>query len=482
MLINFKNVQLIFLCCILLILPSCVTVTRRIEAAANQENTYPDVPSLDPSLVKNPPTVDLSQYRSVEDRPGAIKNAAIAMAASGGGYRAANMTAGVLMGLENIYVPRYHTNLLQAIDYYSTVSGGGFAVGTYLSRLNNYQQQNIDIKNPPPFSFNELMQTMLQSSSFTGDKGNVLANDLLAYMFFGSTRGSDLEDSFDHNILYSPQGTFTLGDMFIPKKNTRAKVRLPLWVPNATIYQNASIFPFSPDVLARYRVYQYQHHYKIYTLPDVLTDPYYAMAMPVSVGMAASASIPFAVPPMTLQSLACKGPCYLQLVDGGLSDNLGIYTALDLLAQDKNKTKILIIVDAFKDDAQPFSKNPVPPGDFTMLWRILNMDTDSNRQKMRAHFASFAHDILCSRGADNVLVAYLDLADYPQARAVGTRFDITHNEQTMLIQVGQNLVAENPEIQHDLLHLLQGDRSIGQCRPIEKQRRTFFFELGRHLL
>ena len=49
-------------------------------------------------------SVDLSYYKPVQERPGQDANIVFAVAASGGGYRAANFATGVLLGLEELKI------------------------------------------------------------------------------------------------------------------------------------------------------------------------------------------------------------------------------------------------------------------------------------------------------------------------------------------------------------------------------------------
>ncbi|MEI7836280.1 MAG: hypothetical protein WCK05_07690, partial [Planctomycetota bacterium] len=74
--------------------------------------------------------VDLSPYQSVQQRAGQDPAAGMALACSGGGMRAANLVAGVLLGLEELKKePGSNANAPREVDYFSSVSGGGMGVG-----------------------------------------------------------------------------------------------------------------------------------------------------------------------------------------------------------------------------------------------------------------------------------------------------------------------------------------------------------------
>ena len=89
-------------------------------------------------IQKEAPIIDVQKYRSVQERPNQNPDVAIAMAISGGGSRAYNFAMGVLLELDNIYIGQQRS-ILNEIDYFSTVSGGGFAAGSYVSALYEHQ-------------------------------------------------------------------------------------------------------------------------------------------------------------------------------------------------------------------------------------------------------------------------------------------------------------------------------------------------------
>ncbi len=428
------------------------TIAQDIDSAATGAS-YPVAGAINPDLVNNPPQVDLSQYQSVQStsgRPRQRPDIAIAVAASGGGYRAANLTAGVLMGLEQITNPHLKGNLLEEVDYFSTVSGGGLGVGYYMASLYNYLQEYGNSPFNPEFSFTNTIKAL--------PAVNPLDKDYSKDIFSSPNAAQTIEDSITDSILKKNNGdTLLLGDIFVPRNESPAAVKLPYWVTNATIYQNAALFPFTPDVLEKYNVKTYPYHLATRVINNNGYD------VPVAIGMAASASYPFAVPPLTLGSSGCdSNPCYLHLMDGGLADNLGIYTALHLLSQDKSKIKILIVIDAYKAAIEPFSKELIPPTNATIFWRILTMSADAARQNIKENVNDLTKDMLCRRGTNNVLVIYLDLAQYPQARNVGTTFSITPEQQQILLRSGEDLVLRNKQIAQ-LKQFLNGDKAIGAC-------------------
>jgi hypothetical protein len=444
-----------------LVLTSCTAITRQIQQSGNSYGTnYPAAHSIIPDLDKKPPVTDLSHYKSVHDRPRHLQNVAIAVAASGGAYRAANFTIGVLMGLENMRIANAHTNLLEQVDYFSSVSGGGIGVGYYLTQLHNHYENYHFNSKAPAFSLNKNIASILARDASVV---NPLRQDLTGYLFFGERRGLDLERKLNATVLATTNGGLTLGDIYVPKGSARP-VRLPYWALNATIFQNAAVLPFSPDVLAKYRVTEFYHNNENFKLSGNYTDPTYAYDVPVAVGLTASASVPFAIPMTTLVSEGCQEQCYLQLMDGGLADNLGIYTALAFLLQDKSKIKVLIIIDATKTTAEPYSKFMVPPEKVPMFWRILTISTDANRERIKPSIHVVTRDLLCSDGAENVLVVYLDLTQHIVAQNISTQLSMTAADQKLLLKIGQELVMRNPILKKLVAELSARQVKAGQCK------------------
>ena len=284
-------------------------------------------------------------------------------------------------------------------------------------------------------------------------------------MFFeNGHKGTELlEEEFDKRLLHTKDGSLTLGDIFVPVQDKKRRPELPYWVTNATIFQNSAHFAFTPNTLRHYQVVSYLHWGQSRVLSKGFSDPNYAAEFPVALAVAASASYPYAFPTVTLESTACDKACYLQLIDGGLSDNFGIYSMLEMLAQDQSPIKILVIVDAYSGHDQPFSKKDKPPSGVRLLWRVANMAVDSARQRMRLKVEKDAINVLCRHGTKNVLVAYLALPEDSPAREIGTGFYLKPEQQETLLRVGQDLVKNNPELQQDLRKILAGDLQISRC-------------------
>jgi len=469
------------------LLEGCMTITNQVQEEVTAAKNYPGA-LVHPSQISNtPPRVNVKDYQSVETsptRPYQRSDIAVAVAVSGGGYRASNLLMGVLLGLEQYKNPYLKGNLLEEVDYFSTVSGGGFGVGYYLSRLNLFLNSQSEF-NIPHFSleqtFNQDLRQPAQmglgsnSHKYTG-LGNVLNIDQSDIIELGTDHYDAYEQTINQGVLDAGVGLvpgintgnklghpdFTLGDVFIPLSSKKTP-KLPLWVVNTTIYQNMAIMPMTPKILGAYGVSAYRHDGQNIALSQDPTNPNYGLDFPYSVALAASSSVPFAMRSTTLESNACFGDCYLQLFDGGLSDNLGVVSAYDLLMQDPAPTKLLIVVDAGSTHLDAFSADSRPPGVFSMLWQVMNSGITASRLLVRNNVKQLGRALMCQNGASNVLIVYLDLSDYPEDQDIQTSLYLTPDQQKELLTIGQALVKNNQVLQNDFPKFLSGDKSIGAC-------------------
>ena len=317
--------------------------------------------------------VDLEQYRSVQERAGQDSSAVVAIAISGGGHRSANFATGVLLELESI--PYGGAGLLNEIDYFSTVSGGGFAASAYVTARLEHQRDGDG-----PFRYAEAFTTNCGAGPRLDDRCRPHSltrsyEGLFAWIrhpgiIFSPVTGGDLlERDIDTRLLSTwtrdtlglARRSATLRDLFVPRDSAR-RPTLPYWVANAAVYRNGAVFPFTPDVLARYQVSRYRHR----LARDSLDDPY---DMPLAVGVKASVSVPGLIPLTTLETYPARRFRYLRLLDGGLADNLGVVTAADLLCQDTlrapptsesraERRRLMLIVDAYQEDGMPYDASP----------------------------------------------------------------------------------------------------------------------------
>lgn len=419
------------------------------------------------------PEVDLTRYEDIQKRPGQRSDVAVAVAISGGGMRAANFAAGVLKALEGVKVRGANgteSNLLREVDYFSTVSGGGLAAGSYISLLNSYQLRNPGDPAAKGFSFGDLEKGNGRGwrSALSRDYQASLVRALLNPLMAGPLdRGDILEERLDDNILGRANGrSLRLSDVFVPKGTIP---KMPYWITNGTVFENGAIFPFTPDVIEKYGVNGYNHR----LTTRRLTRP---EDLPLSVGLKTSASFPVAIPPTTLQSGLDPAHPVIHLMDGGVADNLGVVTALRLLRKDKARKKVLIVIDAYNGVTEPFSKRGIRPGPVGAALRSTSISLDSAHQRIHGFLdvagksGSVRHAVIDFTSATSAepdeaglgsymtdqLLATLGMdsmrqedtspqslqAVFTQALGVGTWFRIDGKSQEVLLTAGQNAIFE----------------------------------------
>jgi hypothetical protein len=423
--------------------------------------------------------VKLSDYRSVQERAQQDSSLALAVAISGGGHRAGNYGIGALAALELIGPPH---GLRSEIDYLSTVSGGGLA-GGFLTSYEAAEEGLLALNAPRSLTssfFEACGRTVDEETALC--RRDVLRANLehalwkrmtsLRILFTPLTSGDALETSIDNNILgLRSNGTsLTLGDIFVPR-NSDKRVRLPYWVANGTIFENGAIFPFTPDVLSTYGVSEYNHRMKRHRQ---LSDPF---SLPLAVGLKASASFPVVIP-STIVSVKRqpndKDPtAYLRILDGGLADNLGVLTALDLLRYEPGtRRKVLVVIDAYPGTGFPFSDRDRSERPLSVIRRIGDIGLESWHGKQSTFIPAIAKN-------ENVTVIYLgfdklleQLATFSQkdsdpgcarlaaaeplpddaqelsdlrdaARSVGTRLQISPERQRLLLRAGRLVILVN---------------------------------------
>ncbi len=386
--------------------------------------------------------VDLDGYKPVQQRLGPQDaDLAVALAISGGGHRAGNFSVGVLLGLEQLKrpggaggdnanaadanVPQARAaNALVEVDYLSTVSGGGLCAAGYISSLHDYQ---LFSGAPGGYSLAEALagggKTPLARQLTDPDLrenlqynyvDDIIRGALTILMAGSFHRGDFLENSFDDRILGrlwrarklklpgSPQAglardaSLRLSDVFVPRDDVDRPVRLPYWAANATAYENAAIFPFTPEHLLLYDIRGYTHRLARVRRDTVgraraggadanipVRKKAFAYEVPLAIGLTASGTFPVLIPACTLQSGMDPANPYLHLVDGGLADVFGAMTAIRMLRQDTATRKVLIVIDAFNGPLTPYSKYDTAPAALATAFRMATAFLDAWRTRYR---------------------------------------------------------------------------------------------------
>jgi predicted acylesterase/phospholipase RssA len=364
----------------------------------------------------------------------------VAVAISGGGHRAGNFGVGVLKELESVKCKKKSFNVLNQVDYFSTVSGGGLAAGVYISTLYDHVEENRSEE----YSLSRIIDKNENETSRNLERGyhNTLTRALINLKALGNNdRGDFLEEEFDKKLLgyEARKRSLTFRDVFIPKDNERLP-KVPMWVANATVYENGSILPFHPEAMRKYEIVQYTHHLNKY---DLKGDYY---GIPLSVGLKASASFPGVVPATTLKSSYDSDNQYLHLFDGGLSDNLGVHSALKMLGASGDNEKILIVIDAYNGQSEPFSKQEGSPTILQIFLRTTGISLDAWRIRHKALIEQLSSST--EFNGEKVNVVYLAFDDLPDSlkrkvNKISTNFNISTADQSALFEAAKITVKQN---------------------------------------
>lgn len=291
------------------------------------------------------PMVDLGQLSDQAGRAGqAHPDAEVMVAISGGGARATAFTLGVLAELETLELwtsVQGRRNALQEIDYFSTVSGGGWGAAAYVA-----------------------------DRHFSGDPAYRIWDRVPAirasFLAAARTRSSCLPAKLDG--VTSRNGTpLLLSDIFGTPPGQAP--RLPYLFLNAAVQSDQHPFVFTPEFARHYRI----RSFDFCDREVQLQDPGSIGEVKLSEAMATSGSVPgfyYATAQSAIcdpgsdmaGSFFCKSPrrraryTQISLVDGGVYDNRGVYTAVEVLSQTpRTRRRVLIMIDSNADTEIPFT-------------------------------------------------------------------------------------------------------------------------------
>jgi len=430
-------------------LPSCVTAVRQ-EPAYRPDRTYAS-------------HLQLSEYTSVQERPHQEKHLAVVVAVSGGGYRAAAFALGALLQME-LFPLGDGSNLLEEIDYITTVSGGGFAAAALTNYFLRRPRIGTQLEAPPrsTLSFHDYLETSPDREILAENLEARLGQNLLnPTTWFDPTRADLLQDYIDKKLftppsrpkndacwtdrMLSPAGTFSLGNVFAPQG---AVPCAPYWIANATIYNNGQTVMFHPTDLRRFT--SYWQNGRHYLNPSRKEQNSFYATIPLAVGMRASFSFPVVFPPVAFDAGHDKQKIYL--IDGGTGDNLALFSALQILRHERIKSlqcqrRILIIIDAFNGSPSPYGQNKVPSELAVFIDSLSNYHSLAGH-RLRTQTDLSNHDekafsiIEGAAREGDVAVFYLDLDEEQTARTTDTRLKPTDPGILELIEAGRNQVCK----------------------------------------
>lgn len=287
--------------------------------------------------------VTVDPYASVQEIPGQDSSLCLGLAISGGGSRAQYFGTGVMMGLSALKNSK-DNSFLNEVDYYSSVSGGGFAIGYYLMVRKTGlldRQTYLDFwRSEIPYDGGGLPNHIYQSA----DGADIMK--LSAREKRKEYTGS-YPYKIDHQLLQSNTFQQRIGRLvpqlflsdFFQKKCDTCKATLPMYVANATIYPNCERIPMMPHILSSLKINRS-------VIPEYFFADDSGYSMPLAFALASSSAVPGVLPILKF-GLSDDPEKAIRIMDGGVVDNLGIYTLYELLLSDKTRMdqKKMLVID-----------------------------------------------------------------------------------------------------------------------------------------
>jgi predicted acylesterase/phospholipase RssA len=284
----------------------------------------------------------------------------VGLAISGGGSRSANFAAACMFQLQRI-------GLLQHVDYISSVSGGSLTAAYYC--LNDKDWNPATLQQKMSYSFATDIWLM-----------GFLPWNMFALAFTDFDRSDLLAATLNVNLFTKDGKSQTYADL-LPNR--------PRLLINATDLQSSRRFVFCNQ-----------------TFDEINSD---LSKYPIGYAVAASASMPVVLHAVTLRNFSTIYPQYRHLLDGGVTDNLGIETLVETyrgqveaaqhlgLADPYPHGAIFIVLDArVKSDSQV--NNQGDPGFVNGVSSALGLTISS--LLYRADFASL-DDVLLRNAPDD---------------------------------------------------------------------------------
>lgn len=276
-------------------------------------------------------------WRTLEDDRGRdFGNELVGLAVSGGGSRSAYFLASVLDRLRDVPVSAADggtaTNLLDEIDFVSSVSGGSLAA-TYYTLLRPDTSDRVEMD----AFFRRFRDDMRLNFEMRSVGRTLLMGRALPLVFTHYHRGHVLAGVFDSNFFHDA----TFADLPAPGP------RHPTLIVNATSYSRGSKFlltrlpsdRFNDSRLMRglreMRLIRGNYTERHVPFENVGFDTLGSDIGPfkLSYAVAASAGVPGILGPTVLRDFSrTDGEVFEELGDGGLYDNYGLETLVQLFA------------------------------------------------------------------------------------------------------------------------------------------------------
>jgi hypothetical protein len=258
----------------------------------------------------------------------------VALTASGGGMRATSFTLGILAELDEIGREEHSSSALEEVDLISSASGGSWAIASMLAVRTRDRDSRLH-------------------AAFRGMEAS--------YAQLERAKVKHWADVF----IPAVTGPLTYADVY-PAGAARP---LPFAYFNGSLYPSHSPFVFTPA---------YLEHYKVRTLGDpakpdrVQHEPRDLTRVPIGYAATASSAVPGYTSAFAETALCevAEPPSFcwgkkdrrdnLQILDGGLYDNIGYKTALEVALAERARIArgpaTLIMIDSA--DGEDFQTMP----------------------------------------------------------------------------------------------------------------------------
>jgi predicted acylesterase/phospholipase RssA len=320
-----------------------------------------------------PATFSTTAQAVVNDRDGYF----VGLAISGGGLRSANFAAACMFQLERI-------GMLQKVDYISSVSGGSLPAAYYCMNDKHWNPQEVQSRMTHEFATDMLIQTLLPWNQFAlaftdYDRSDLLAKTLRENLFTGDNGREQ-----------------TFADL-LPNR--------PRLLINATDLQSGRRFVFCNQ-----------------SFDEINSD---LGKYPMAYAVAASSSVPVLLHQVTLRDFNTKFKQYRHLIDGGVSDNLGVETLVETFRAQ---------VEAARNQGLP---DPYPHGavfivlDAHVLYdQNISSESDTGFLGSLASAAGLTSTSLLNRASQETLddVVFKNAPDKATAKEIRTALDSLHRD------------------------------------------------------
>jgi predicted acylesterase/phospholipase RssA len=267
------------------------------------------------TMRNEPLSISTEVLEPTKNNPNSTNNVFIGIAMSGGGSRATNFSAAVLLELEKL-------GILQHATAISSVSGSSLAAAYY-----GLYGDNADLSSDHPWKEDSIREAFLTDFLSSWFQSWFNPWNVVRYWFTNFTR-SDIMIETLNDELYDGK----LYKDFIKHDD------FPQILINATSFTNGQPFIFTEKHFAK-------------RLNSNL-DTY-----PVANAVMASSAFPGVFHSVTLKDYSVKNnelvnnnnesQNYEHLIDGGPSDNLGVTSLINILDPEKYKHCLFLVIDAY---------------------------------------------------------------------------------------------------------------------------------------